>query len=158
MRQHLRHPSILIWTTEKTCCCTQCGVLLLYWQSKKSNIATSKIKKKNNSFWTLELLFLGAYAPGPQVLTYRSQNLRRVLNLNSVPGSGFRARNGELKDSWFWARMAITLRSGVLDRNQLHIRIPCTRNPTPHTSWYPQVFSGKFKLRDKSSMVKFDFF
>ena len=45
-------------------------------QEKKINFATSKIKKNNNL--TIDLLSLGIYAPGPQVLTYRHQILRGV--------------------------------------------------------------------------------
>ena len=44
----------------------------------------------------------------------------------------------------FLHRKARTLRCGVLDQDKPHIRIPLTRNPTPHSSWYPQVFLGGF--------------
>ena len=43
---------------------------------KKNSFATSKVKKKIKL--TIDLLSLGIYAPGPQVLTYRPQILRGV--------------------------------------------------------------------------------
>ena len=62
--------------------------MLNNWQVKKKkiNFATSKVKKKFNL--TIDLLSLGVYAPGPQVLTYRSQILReiRIWTPFRVPG------------------------------------------------------------------------
>ena len=55
---------------------TDAMFLHLTSQEKKINFATSKIKKKFNL--TIDLLSLGIYAPGPQVLTYRPQILRGV--------------------------------------------------------------------------------
>ena len=58
-------------------------------------------------------------------------------NLQSVPGTGLGAKRKKVPV--FQDREAITRRFGVLDQNKLPIRIPCTRNPTPHISWYTGI-------------------
>ena len=78
---------------------------------------------------------------GFQVLTGGLQN---SWGVRICTRTAFRARNGELKVPVCQEREAITLRSGMPDQNELHIGIHRNRNPTPHISWYPRVFSGRF--------------
>ena len=52
------------------------NILEEFTQSKKRKFRHLESHKKGNI--TVDLLSLGIYAPGPQVLTYRPQILRRV--------------------------------------------------------------------------------
>ena len=88
-------------------------LISLTGKQKKTNFAVRHFQKKYNL--TIDLLSLGVYAPGPQVLTCRTPNFAGSSNLYSVPGSG--PRRESLKVPVFSEMKAITLRSGVLDKN-----------------------------------------
>ena len=81
--------------------------------SKKSNFATPKVKKKQSNL-TIDLLALGVYAPGPEVLTNRPK-FCGSSNLHSAPGSGPGTKSKIVPV--YQDRKVITLRSGVLDQN-----------------------------------------
>ena len=90
---------------------------------------------------TIDLLSVDIYAPGHKFRPTDSK-VAGSANLNSAPGSGPGTENEKVPV--FWDRKAITLRSGVLEQNYLHIRILRTRNPNPHISWHLRVFLGRF--------------
>ena len=67
-------------------------------------------------------------------------NFAGSSNLSSVPGSGPGTESSKVPV--FQERKAITLCSGVLDQNELPIRIPRTRSPTPPHFLVPRGIFG----------------
>ena len=84
---------------------------------KKILISPPRKSKKNNNNLTIDLLSLGIYNPGPQVLTYRPQILRGVR-------------------IWTPFRGSIPKLTSYSDS-------PYPK-PPPNISWYPRVFLGGF--------------
>ena len=107
-------------------------------QVKNINFATSKVKKHNFTIG----LYLWVYLPRDPKFDLPTETFYGELKFEIR--SGFRAWKGTLKNPVFWDRKAITLRSGMLEKNKFHILIPRTRNHTSHISLYQPVFLGGF--------------
>ena len=58
--------------------------------------------------------------------------------------SGFRGRNGELKDSGVSGSEGDNSSFRGARPKRSHILISRTRNPIPQIPWYPRVFNGRF--------------
>ena len=79
---------------------------------------------------------MGIYVPGPQVFSFTEVEFCGGFETEIRSGSrpGTESYNVPLLQD----RKAISLRFGVTDQKQLHLRIPRTQYPNPHIFWSRQ--------------------
>ena len=126
-----------------------CLILMLYTHltsQKQIQLRHSRFSKKSNL--TIDLLSLGIYALGPQVLTYRPQIFAGSSNLKSVPGSGPGTKSEKVPGSG--ARQTnepLTTNQTLHPAGEGHGK-PCARNPCR----YPTSAAGaRMSFRSNST-------